>query len=103
MTVRLMVERKVIPGAQEELSELLRELRSRAVRQAGFISGETVVDLFNPQIFMTISNWASVGVWQRWEKNPDRLRIVKRINALLQSDPIIRIWNADAEGPPAAI
>jgi len=103
MTVTLMVERKVIPGAQDELSDLLRELRSKAVRQPGFISGETVVDLFNPQIFMTISTWASVSVWEAWEKNPDRLQTVRRINALLSGDPVVRLWTSGPGGPPAAI
>ena len=47
MTVRLTVERKVTPGFQSDLRRLLRELRSRAVQQSGFITGETVVDMFN--------------------------------------------------------
>jgi quinol monooxygenase YgiN len=73
------------------------------VKQPGFISGETVLDIYNPQIFMTISTWASLAAWDSWEKNSDRLRVVNRINALLQDTPVVRLWRADAETPPAAI
>jgi quinol monooxygenase YgiN len=103
MATKLTVERKVVPGYQADLAELLRELRSGAVRRAGFISGETVVDAFNPTIFMTISSWASIGAWQEWERDPGRLAIVERINDLLQGNPVVRVWMDDVDGPPAAI
>ena len=103
MAAKLTVERRVVPGYQDEVGELLRQLRSGAVRQAGFISGETVVDAFNPTVFMTISTWASISVWQEWEKNPDRLAIVQQINEHLQSTPVVRVWTDAIDGPPAAI
>ena len=103
MATKLTVERRVVPGNQEELAELLRELRSAAVLQPGFISGETVIDAFNPTIFMTISTWAGIGAWQDWERNADRHAIVARINALLQGTPMIRVWVDSADAPPAAV
>lgn len=102
MAVRLTVERRVIPGAQAEITKLLRELRSAAVRQPGFVSGETVVDAFNPLIFLTISTWTSMSAWERWDKSPERLAIVERINALLQAKPVTRLWVDDIDAPPAA-
>lgn len=103
MATKLTVERRVVPGNQDELADLLRELRAAAVRQPGFISGETVIDAFNPTIFMTISTWVNIAVWQDWERNPNRLAIVTRINALLQGTPLVRVWVDSADAPPAAI
>jgi quinol monooxygenase YgiN len=103
MATKLTVERRVVPGNQDELADLLRELRSGAVRQPGFISGETVIDAFNPTIFMTISAWSGIGAWQEWERNPSRQAIVERINALLQGTPMVRVWVDSADAPPAAV
>ncbi len=103
MPITLMVERSVVPGAQGEVKRLLRQLRSRATQQDGFISGQTVVDAFNPGIFMTISIWSSMAAWERWKSSPERIEIVERMNDVLQGPPKPRIWLQDEDAPPAAI
>ena len=103
MAVTLLVEREVIPGAQGQVTMLLRELRSAATLWPGFISGRSVVDAFNPTIFMTISHWSSMSVWENWEKNPRRTAIVDRIRAELQGEPIVRLWLDDEDAPPGPL
>ena len=103
MSLVLMVEREVIPGAQEEIKELLRELRSNATRQPGFVSGQTVVDAFSPTIFMTISTWSSMASWQTWEADLLRTEIIDRIDAVLQRRPRARIWQTDEDAPVGAL
>lgn len=95
MAVTLMVEREVVPGGQGEITMLLRELRSEATLWPGFISGRTVIDAFNPAIFMTISVWSSMAVWEGWEANPEREAIIDRIGAQLQGEPTVRLWLDD--------
>ena len=102
MPLTLMVERDVTPASQGTMKELLRELRSGATRQPGFISGKTVVDAFSPTIFMTISIWSTIAAWEGWEKSPERARIIERINALLQGHPKARMWVDDEDAPPSA-
>ena len=70
MQVTLMVERNVIPGEQESVKGLLRELRSNATRQPGFISGQSVIDVFSPTRVMTITTWTSMSAWEAWENSP---------------------------------
>ena len=93
----------MIPGFQYDLGKELRMLRGKAVLQPGYISGETIVDLWNPQIFMTLSRWASVDAWQRWEGNPERQQVINRINGLLQGRAIVRMWNEGDDHPPVAM
>ena len=85
------------------IKALLRELRSGATRQPGFISGQTVVDAFSPIIFMTISRWSTMAVWDRWEKDPERSAIIERIDALLQRTPKVRMWLDDEDAPAAGL
>ena len=103
MQITLMVERKVVPGAQGEITQLLKELRSNATRQPGFVSGQTVLDARNPTIFMTISIWSSMAAWEGWEKNPERTEIIERINEVVQEEPQVRMWLHDEDAPPAAV
>ena len=103
LQLTLMVERRAVPGAQEEIKGLLRELRSHATRHPAFISGRSVVDAFNPTNFMTISVWSSMAGWEDWEKDPERTAITDRIAALLQEEPTIRLWRDDQDWPPAAM
>lgn len=85
------------------MASRLRASPSKAVRRPGFLSGETVLDLFNPGIFMTVSRWTSLDAWEWWEKDAERQKIVRRINALLQSDPVVRLWQDEGEELPAAM
>jgi quinol monooxygenase YgiN len=103
MSLTLMVERKVVPGEQGALKSLLRELRSGATLQPDFISGRSVVDAFNPTIFMTISTWSSIAVWEDWESQPARRAIIDRINELVQGEPVVRMWLDDDDAPSGAM
>ena len=103
MSVILTVERQIVPGAQGDITRLLRELRSAATRQPGFISGQTVIDPRSPTTFMTISEWFSIKAWETWENNPVRADIIGQIGALLQTAPRQRLWAHDEDAPPGAI
>ena len=97
MQVTLMVERNVIPGEQESVKRLLRELRSNATRQPGFISGQSVIDVFSPTRVMTITAWTSMAAWEAWENSPERVSITSRIAALLQEPPSLRLWGQEEQ------
>jgi hypothetical protein len=58
------------------LSELLVELRSIANRQAGYISGETLRNVNNPEEYVVISTWRSLEDWQRWFANEKRAELL---------------------------
>ena len=103
MVLTLTVERDVVPGSQGPIKALLSQLRQGARRQPGFVSGQTVVDAFSPTIFMTISRWSSIAVWDLWEKDPERMVIVERIDALLQRKPTVRLWLDDEDAPAAGL
>ncbi len=92
MAIAITVERTIAPDAHEEVTEVLKELLAIAVRQPGYISGEMIVDATNPDVFLTISRWKSVNAWAQWENELKRLKPLERMNRLLLSKPIIRIW-----------
>lgn len=81
--IRVIIERIVEEGKEVEIWELLLNLRTMAMQQPGYISGETVVGYEDPLFIMVISTWNSVEDWQAWEGNAERGAITSQIEPLL--------------------
>jgi len=83
MAVKIIIKRKVRKGKEGPLLPLLLELRSRAITQPGYISGETLRNVDDPEDHLVIGTWQSVEDWKAWEANPGRVEIQSQIDALL--------------------
>ena len=98
MTVKVLHERNARPGMEVQLVQLLNELRVRAIRQRGYISGETLFSIDRPGLHLVIATWRTLGDWKDWEKNPQRVELLKKIEPLLSAPVSIAEW---AVSPPA--
>lgn len=85
MAVRVLIEREIEPGHELQLHQLLLQLRAKAMQVKGYISGETLRALDDPNRFLVISTWSNLDEWKGWENNSDRKRIEAQINNLLRS------------------
>jgi heme-degrading monooxygenase HmoA len=83
MAVKIIIKRRVPKGKESGLLPLLIEMRSKATAQPGYISGETLRHVENPEDYIVISTWQSVEQWKAWESNKERAEIQDRIDALL--------------------
>ncbi len=61
------------------------ELRALAVRQPGYISGETFFHIERPEECLVISRWISLEHWQQWTKDPRRIELHKNIREHLET------------------
>lgn len=83
MAVKIIIRRKVSKGKEAQLLPLLIELRAKAITQHGYVSGETLRNVNDPEDLLVISTWKSVEDWKSWEASPKRTEIQKKIDALL--------------------
>lgn len=83
MTVKIFIKRNVQEKNITELTMLLKRLRSLTLNQPGYISGETLRRIDNPNECMVISTWRSVEDWNNWVNNEMRLKIQTEIDELL--------------------
>ncbi len=51
------------------------ELRALAVRQPGYISGETFFSLDHPEECLVIGRWTSIEHWQQWQRDARRIEL----------------------------
>lgn len=83
MTVKIFIKRKVSPGNALELTALLKKLRSLTLSQAGYVYGETLRRVDQPDENMVISTWRSLDDWNAWINNGERIAIQEEVDRLL--------------------
>lgn len=92
MAIRVIIERKAIPGNELELNRLFWEMRSKAMNHKGYISGETLRSLEDSNALIAISTWNSLEEWKAWEADPERKEIQARIDALLRAPSTYKVY-----------
>lgn len=83
MAVKILIKRKVPADKARDMIPLFRQMRSMATNQPGYISGETLKRLDEPDEFMVISTWHSSEDWKNWLASEDRRNIQEKIDSLL--------------------
>jgi len=68
------------------------ELRSLAVRQPGYISGETFLNLDRPEECLVIGRWTSLEHWQQWKRNERRIELNENIEKYLETKAEYNIY-----------
>lgn len=92
MAIKVIIRRKVPQGKEAQLLPLLLDLRSKAITQPGYISGETLRNADDPEDYVVISTWKSVEDWKDWEASKERAEIRSRIDALLKEKTTYEVY-----------
>ena len=92
MHVQVIIKRKWQVDNPTELLPLLTELRSRAKKQPGYISGETLRSLDDPEDFMVISEWETSDDWKKWSQSKERKDIQHRVDSLIGEKSFYEIY-----------
>ncbi len=92
MAIRVLIERKIIFENEPSLNNLLMKLRGKAMLARGYISGETLRSLDDPNEYLVISTWNSLQDWKAWEADKERKEIQSEIDRLLRAPSIQRVF-----------
>jgi heme oxygenase (mycobilin-producing) len=83
MAVKIIINRRVAKDKESKLLPLLIQLRALATAQPGYISGETLRNLDDPEESLVISTWNSVEDWRVWLSSRERAEVQEKIDTLL--------------------
>ena len=83
MAVKILIKRKIPHDKARQMIPLFRQMRASAATQAGYITGETLRSLDNPEEFLVISTWQSSDDWNKWLQSQDRNKVQIKIDKLL--------------------
>lgn len=79
MNAKILIKRKFVKGKKKEIIALLRELRTGALSQPGYISGQTLASCDDPQTLMVIGTWQDIESWHKWQDNDTRNTLEKML------------------------
>jgi heme-degrading monooxygenase HmoA len=97
MSVKIMIERKFREDFTPEDLIDLDELRTMAMGQKGYISGETLVNLENNREVVVLSVWSSLDDWEAWATSPERGRLESELAPHLEEPTRIRPFTLGAD------
>ncbi len=82
MAVRAMIKRRIPKGREKEAIQIITALRMFASRYPGYISGETLQNVEDPEEYLVISTWQSLKAWDVFFADPKRKALQDRIDLL---------------------
>jgi len=89
--VKVLMERTIRGQNVGQIVRLLRQLRVLAMQQPGYISGETLHGVDDPNYYLVISTWESQEQWQNWFNHPERQKLGAEIDKILESPTRTRV------------
>jgi len=93
MAIGVLIKRVTKHGdnAKVLLTHII-ELRALAVKQPGYISGETFFNLDRPEECLVIGRWTTIELWQKWYQDPRRIELDKNMEKHLGAKPEYSIY-----------
>jgi heme-degrading monooxygenase HmoA len=82
MAVKILIKRSIGQGVAPVVRPLIVELRAHAMKQPGYISGETMKCIDRPGEYLVISTWQSLDDWNRWLKSQERKILEEKIDSI---------------------
>jgi heme-degrading monooxygenase HmoA len=93
MAVKIFIKRNIKKGKTQEAVELLKEVRSYALKQPGYISGETLINHYDPCNITVVSTWQTIDDWIRWEESDERSANENQLEALQEGPTDFEIYD----------
>lgn len=97
MSVKIIIERKFKGGPFPENFKLINKLRVSAMRQRGYISGETIVNLEDNREVVVISFWSDIDDWKSWLDSEERSTLENELVPYLEEPAKIRAFKLGAD------
>lgn len=90
--IKIIIERRIMPGLEEEYDAAAREAMRASINARGFIAGESLRERRHPEHRLLITQWSDLSAWRDWLHSPERERAMQRVLPLLSEDERIRIY-----------
>ena len=92
MAVKILIKRRGVDENIIELTVLLKKMRSLTINQSGYIYGETLRRIDQPDECVVLSCWRSLADWTNWLENDQRKSIQSEIDLLLGRETHYEIY-----------
>ena len=84
MTVKILIERRFKEFPVQEIFSVFDELRVNALRQKGYISGETLINSEDKREMVVISTWSDFDDFNAWSNSPKRKELENKLTPYME-------------------
>ncbi len=90
--IRVIIDRYFAEGMRENLLQAQTKARQNALCSTGYISGESLQDMDDPQHNIIISSWRSRKDWEIWYSSSARKELAAEIAPMLDQPETITVF-----------
>jgi heme-degrading monooxygenase HmoA len=89
----VFIKRYIKKGKTDEALALLNYVRSQALKEPGYISGETLVNHYDRSSIVVVSTWQTIDDWIRWQESDERTGTVDQLEGLAEGPANFEIYD----------
>ena len=93
MAVKIFIRRHCREGMVQPALALLAEFRKAAKDQSGYLSGETLLNHYDPRCIAVVSTWEQVEDWIRWQGSESRAQMETRLEDVLDQPTTYEVYD----------
>ena len=97
MSIKVVIEREFKDAPTVDDLKIIDEIRVQALRDRGYIGGETIVNTENDREVIVLSAWASVDDWKAWYEKKGWEELEKELAPRLEQTANIRVFLPGAD------
>ncbi len=90
--IRVIIERWLAEGGDAAIEKTMRDLRREAIHTPGYVMGETLRDVADPQHFVILSTWRTREEWEAWAASPKRQEFEDQIRVMLTEPEEVTVF-----------
>ena len=90
--IKIIIERRIMPGLEEEYEQAAREAMRQSLGADGFFGGESLVEQGRSDRRLMITKWRDLRAWKAWYNSEARERAMQHVQPLLTEAENVRIF-----------
>ena len=98
MSIKIIVERKFKDTPSESEIEVIHKIRVLAMKQKGYVGGETLINYIDNKEVVRIAQWADLELWNRWINSKERKNLELESSPHLAEPAHIRVFSLGFHG-----
>ncbi|MBC8456645.1 MAG: hypothetical protein H8D67_01455 [Deltaproteobacteria bacterium] len=97
MSIKIVIERRFKEAVVPEFLQIIRDIRIMALRDRGYIGGETVINVDDDREVLVFSTWSSVDDWKTWYDKKEWEELEKKLAPHIEEPVKIRAFMTGAD------
>lgn len=98
MSIKILVERKFMDTPSEGDIEVIHKIRVLAMKQKGYIGGETLINYIDNKEVVILAQWTDIDGWNRWINSKERKKLEQELSPHLSGPTQIRVFSLGFHG-----